>query len=73
MNNVIPLRGIQSAPQPQDINGKLFMKPKDFSQSYGAPYCRVMDWIHQGMPVVPESRSPYLIIVPLALEWLGRR
>jgi len=52
---------------------KLFMKAKEFGGYLGAPYCRVLEWIHQGMPVVPDARSPYLIIVPSAMAWLSQR
>lgn len=52
---------------------KLFMKAKEFSERVGVPYGKVIDWIKQGMPVLPDGRSPYWIIVSAAEAWLRKR
>lgn len=54
-------------------SSKLFMVPKEFSKLVGVPYTRAINWIHEGMPVMPETRCPYWIIVPAALKWIREK
>ena len=59
-------------PQPMAAD-KLFMKPKEFALHVGVSYNKVLDWIAAEMPVLPEGKSPYIIVVPAAVEWLRKR
>lgn len=52
---------------------KLFMLPKEFAKYYGASYQKVLEWIAAGMPVIPECKNPYRIIVSAAVDWLHKR
>jgi phage terminase Nu1 subunit (DNA packaging protein) len=56
-----------------DIEQKLFMTAKDFAALIGASRCKVMDWIHQGLPVMPDQKKPYRVFVPEAQEWIRKR
>ena len=58
---------------PIEIEKKIFMRAKSFAENIGVSYNIVLDWIHGGMPIMPDKRNPYLIIVPAAIEWLKRK
>jgi hypothetical protein len=60
-------------PPKAEQTGKLFMKAKEFALATGAPYNRVLEWIAKGLPIMPEGRNPYYVIVPAAIEWLKNK
>jgi hypothetical protein len=55
------------------VPDQLFMRPKPFAIHVGVSYNKVLEWIADGMPVVPENKNPYLIITPAAIEWLRKK